>query len=335
MIFHRIWTLFKARNLEFLRDKGSLGWAIVFPVIVIFGFSFMFSGKSKDVFKVGIHGTRPAQHAIMKVDYLEFVDLPDLDKALQKLRHHQIDMLLSTTGDGAPDRFWINESSPKGYLLERILGANSGFKKDVVSGREIRYVDWLVAGLFGMNVMFAALFGVGYVIVRYRKTGVLKRFKATPLHAVEFLTAQILSRLFLILLTTVTIFAACKLIVDFTMLGSYWTLFAILVSGSFCLISMSLIVAARVSSEELAGGLLNLLSMPMMFLSGVWFSLEGSPSWVMAIARVFPLTHMIDAARAVMTEGATFAEVAPQIGLLSALSIVFLGFGAAMFRWDS
>lgn len=334
-MFRRIWTVFKARNLEFIRDKGSLGWAVVFPVIVVFGFSFMFSERSKDVFKVGIHGPRPAHHAFLDVDYIDFVELSDLEKALQKLRHHQIDLLLSTHANGSPDRFWINESSPKGYLLEKILGTGTGFQKDVVSGREIRYVDWLVAGLFGMNVMFAALFGVGYVIVRYRKAGVLKRFKATPLRAVEFLTAQIMSRLFLIVVTTAVVFAACNALVKFTMLGSYWTLLAILVAGSFCLISMSLIVASRVSSEELAGGLLNLLSMPMMFLSGVWFSLEGSPSWVLAVTKIFPLTHMIDAARAVMTEGATFVEVAPQIGLLSVLSVVFLAIGAALFSWDS
>ncbi len=334
MMFKRMFAVFVARNLEFVRDRGSLAWAVLFPVLVVFGFAFAFSGKPKDLFKVGIHGERPSNHSFLAVQYIEWIDFSSLDIAVRKLKHHQIDLLLSTRPNGQPEHYWINESSPQGYLLEKILGPHSGFTKKTVQGREIRYVDWLIAGLLGMNIMFAALFGVGYVIVRYRKTGVLKRFKATPLHAIEFLTAQILSRLFLIVLVTSFVFIGCNSLIGFTMLGSYWTLALILILGSFCLISLSLLVAARVQSEELAGGLLNLISWPMMFLSGVWFSLEGSPPWVRGISKMSPLTHIIDAARSVMTEGATLAQIAPQLGLLLTLSLLFLTLGALLFRWE-
>ena len=138
-------------------------------------------------------------------------------------------------------------------------------------------MDWLVSGLLSMNMMFSALFGVGYNLVRYRKNGVLKRLKATPLRAFEFLTAQVVSRLILIMSVFTVVYQGSDYFLRFQRLGSLLDLYLIFALGSACLISLGLVVAARVTSEELAGGVLNMLSWPMMFLSGVWFSLEGAP----------------------------------------------------------
>ena len=115
--------------------------------------------------------------------------------------------------------------------------------------------------------------------------------------------------------------------------GSNLTLFIVASVGAISLISMGLLVAARVTSEELAGGLLNLVTWPMMMLSGVWFSLDSASPWVRQLAKLFPLTHILDSARAVMLDGATLADVAPQLIALTAMSIVFLSVGADIFRW--
>jgi ABC-type multidrug transport system permease subunit len=99
------------------------------------------------------------------------------------------------------------------------------------------------------------------------------------------------------------------------------------------MISLGLLVAARLSSEELAGGLLNLISWPMMFLSGVWFSLEGSKPWVKSLAQIFPLTHLIDSARLVMNEGAGFYDIRNEIITLFFMSFIFLTAGSLLFEW--
>jgi len=99
------------------------------------------------------------------------------------------------------------------------------------------------------------------------------------------------------------------------------------------MIALGLTIAARFSSEELVGGLLNLLTWPMMLLSGVWFSLEGSPRWIQWVAHAFPLTHVLDAARAVMLDGAGIVQIAPNLVFLALTALVFLGFGAWSFRW--
>jgi ABC-type multidrug transport system permease subunit len=99
------------------------------------------------------------------------------------------------------------------------------------------------------------------------------------------------------------------------------------------MIAFGFMMAARIASEELANGVINLASWPMMLLSGVWFSLEGAPQWLQQAARVLPLTQMLDAARAVMLDGAGLVQVLPQIGWLAAMTILFLGVAATGFRW--
>jgi ABC-type multidrug transport system permease subunit len=218
-------------------------------------------------------------------------------------------------------------------MLEQILRPY-GLQRETVSGGEIRYVDWLISGVLGMNIMFSALFGVGYVIVRYRKNGVLKRLRATPLSALEFLSAQIVSRILMIVAVTILVYAGTNLVVDFRMVGSYWLLLLILVLGALSMISLGLLIAARITSEEAANGLLNLLSWPMMLLSGVWFSLEGSHPLVQNLSLILPLTHMIDAARAVMIEGAGLMDVMGQLSVLALISVVFVTIGSTIFRWE-
>ena len=236
---------------------------------------------------------------------MEFVAEPDEAGGLHKVTHQQIDLLLDL---GPPLRYWVNTDSPKGYIVEKLLlAADPQAHREVVTGAAVRYVDWLFPGILGMNMMFSCLFGVGYVVVRYRKSGFLKRLHATPLTAFEFLSAQVLSRLSLILFVTAVLYLGIGTIISFHTAGNIALLLLVAVLGALSMVALGLTIAARFSSEELVGGLLNLLTWPMMLLSGIWFSLEGSPRWVQWIAHVFPLTHILDAARAVMLDGAGIA----------------------------
>jgi ABC-type multidrug transport system permease subunit len=332
MSFRRFLAALQARNLEFLRDRTAMGWNLIMPVLIVMGFAFAFTTGEAELYKVGLYGD-PQQHKdiedFLSTRYLDFIPVVNLDKMIDKVDRHQIDLLL----DLRNNRYWVNSTSPRGYLLEQLL-LPYGLQREALSGLEIRYVDWVIPGVLGMNIMFSALFGVGYVIVRYRKNGVLKRLRATPLSAFEFISAQIASRLLMIVTVTVLVYGGTNLVVDFRMVGSYWLLFLILILGALSMISVGLLVAARITSEETANGLLNLLSWPMMLLSGVWFSLEGSHPIVQNLASTLPLTHMIDAARAVMIEGAGFTDVAPQLFILSLFTLCLVSIGSKTFRWE-
>lgn len=335
MSFKRFWAVFIHRNLEFLRDRSSLTWNLLFPISLIAGFTVAFSGPGSDLYKVGLLKDNGAYTSspFLQTHYIRFIPISDPADALTKVERHQLDMLLDLAGR----RYWINEESPKGYMLERILrgaDAQNPFSKQSVSGRVIRYVDWVLPGVLAMNMMFSCLFGVGYVIVRYRKNGVLKRLKATPLRPVEFLSAQIASRLLLIMVSTVLVFIGTNFFVNFAMFGSYLALFTVFTCGAISLLSLGLLVAARVSSEELAAGLLNMLSWPMTFLSGVWFSLEGVHPFLRQCAQLAPLTHIIDASRAIMIDGASLMDVSGHLLTLTVMSLGFMLIGAWLFRWE-
>jgi len=340
--FKRFFALFHARNQEFIRDKSALSWNIIFPVVIVFGFYFAFSSGPIDLYKVGSY---PATETVdsqlgdfFKTEHIKFIPVTNLEDAIAKIERHQLDMLF----DHSKRQYWINPESPSAFILEKVyLGSlvasqeiPNSYQKNLQIGKKIRYVDWLVPGVMAMNMMFSALFGVGYVIVRYRKNGVLKRLKATPLTAFEFLSAQLCSRLLLILIITMVIYAGINYFIQFRMVGSYFDLIVIFALGAFSLTSMGLIVSARIANEELAGGLLNILSWPMMFLSGVWFSLEGIHPYFQKLALIFPLTHLISGARAIMIDGANLADILPQLAILTAMAILFLVIGAISFRWD-
>jgi ABC transporter DrrB family efflux protein len=329
----RLVSVFHARNLEFLRDRGTLLFTLLLPIMLVIGMGFVFGGPQRPIFKVGVLGPHEDSraHPFLAERYVQFVPLPERSEALRKLTHQQLDLLIDY---GAGTRYWVNTDAPKGYVVEKLLlAAEPGAQRQPVSGAALRYMDWLFPGILGMNMMFSCLFGVGYVVLRYRKSGFLKRLNATPLTAFEFLSAQVLSRLALILFVTVVLYAGIGTIIGFHSAGSVPLLLLLALAGALSMIALGLTIAARFSSEELVGGLLNLLTWPMMLLSGIWFSLEGSPRWVQWVAHVFPLTHLLDAARAVMLDGAGLAQIAPNLLYLAGTTLVFLAFGAWSFRW--
>jgi len=338
-MFNRIYAIFVGRNREFVRDRSSLAWSLLLPVVLVFGLSFAFDGQ-RDEYTVGVLQAEPdidtGAHPFLETKYVRFVAYDDLDEAMLKVERHQLDLLIDL---GPPARYWINPTAAKGYFVEFALlqtasPSSNTVVKEQIEGDPVRYSDWVLPGILGMNMMFSCLFGVGYVIVRYRKNGFLKRLRATPLTAFEFITAQVASRMVLIMLITTFVYTGTHLLLDTRMEGSYFTLFLIALVGAISLVSLGLVVSARVTSEELAGGLLNLINWPMMLLSGVWFSLEGAGETVRGMSQIFPLTHILDSARAVMLDGATLTDVAPSLAALTVLSGVFLAIGSAIFRWE-
>ncbi|NRA84748.1 MAG: ABC transporter permease [Gammaproteobacteria bacterium] len=330
----RILALWHARNLEFVRDRASLSWNLIFPLLLVVGFSFAFGNANQAQYKVGITNAdveAPWLSKFQHTNYIEFIRYDDQTIALTKLRQHQLDLVITQS----EPQYWLNKLSAKGYLLEKILHAQVDvpLKLQQVSGESIRYVDWVLPGILGMNMMFSGLFGIGYVIVRYRKNGVLKRLKATPLSASEFIVSQILSRMFIQLITSMFIAFSCIYFLDLKMNGSFLLLFLMMLCGSLALISVGLMMASRCQSEEFAGALLNMASWPMMFLSGVWFSLDSAHPLLQQVANLLPLTHLVAGMRSIMLDGADLTQLLPNIGALLAIALVCITISASRFSW--
>ena len=379
----------RARTREFIRDRSTFFWNLLFPILLVAGFAFAFSGDGDSVLRVGyldagsnghiglnqigsnqtgstqpIRSQSPEPQIITDsalLPGLQFFQNPsiqflryapqDRERAIERLRRHELDLVV----DLATGTYLINQESPQGRVAERLFlgelaleregsrvnslatqGGESlpGFQRELVSGRPIRYVDWVVPGVIGMNMMFSCMFGVGFVIVRYRKNGVLKRLKATPVAPLNFVSAQAASRLMIVMITSVIVFSGTNLFLNFIMLGSYLNLFFLTTLAILCMISLGLVFASRIKSEELASGLLNLVTLPMLGLSGVFFSLEGSQPILRQVSQIFPLTHFVDGARKIMLEGAGFTQVLPNYLVLGGLTVVLLGISAWLFRWE-
>lgn len=339
-MLRRILAIFKARNLEFLRDRATLAWNIILPLALMAGLSLAFGAGDRSEFTIGVltkdSSIDAAVHPFLETRYIDFVPVASLDQGHLKIARHQLDLLLSFD---EPPTYWVNPESAKGYFAERALlqsdaAAGERLRKAEIEGEPLRYVDWVLPGILGMNMMFSCLFGVGYVVVRYRKNGFLKRLQATPLKPLEFIIAQIASRMTLVLTITVVVYTGTHIILDTPMEGRYLDLLVIAALGTITLIALGLMIASRVTSEELAGGLLNMINWPMMLLSGVWFSLEAAGPVVQQAAKIFPLTHVLDASRAIMFDGASLADVGTNVAALVIMSVFFLALGARVFRWN-
>jgi ABC-2 type transport system permease protein len=334
----RLFAVWHARNLEFLRDRSSLVFNFVMPLALVVAFAVIFGAQPRNMIDIGVIAAPAATldatlHPFLATRFVDFhrVEAADLNTAVRKVERHQSALLLDLR---AAPRYWVNADSPKGYLAEKLLLESvRDALRQPVSGAAVGYVDWLLPGILGMNMMFSCLFGVGYVVVRYRKSGFLRRLSATPVTALEFGAAQILSRLALTVSVTTLVYSVLALLVPFHNNGSAFLLFVTAVLGAVSMIALGFTVAARFSSEELANGVINLVSWPMMLLSGVWFSLEDAPPWLRVVAEMLPLTQMLQAARAIMLDGAGLLDILPRLAALLAMTVVFLGVAAAGFRW--
>lgn len=336
------YALFKARNIEFWRDRAGLGWAFAFPLLIIVACALAFSKPDMTVFRIGLLNSTAQSETEssipdwLKQPYVEVVHYQDTQKAQQRISHHQLDVLINAE---TQQQYWINPESGTSLAAEQFLLGQivqhqlPAMEKAIISGRAVRYADWVMPGVLGMNMMFGALFGVGYVIVRYRRSGVLKRLQATPITPAQFLSANIASRLWIVVSVNFIIYIGCLFALNLLMLGNYFHLLLIMIIGSSTLISIGLLVAARTESEELAGGLLNVFTWPMLFLSEVWFSLDNAPDWMQQLSQLMPLTHIIKALRLVMIDGEGLAAITPHLIWLAVMTIVFTVIAAKLFRW--
>jgi ABC-type multidrug transport system permease subunit len=196
-----------------------------------------------------------------------------------------------------------------------------------------RYIDFVVPGLLGMNLMGSAIWGMGFAIVDARRKKLMKRLIATPMPRRDYLLSFVLSRLALLVVEVAAVVGFAALAFGVPLRGSLWVLAGLCVLGSMSFCALGLLIACRVRTIEAASGLMNAAMMPMWVLSGVFFSSQRFPGAVQPLIRALPLTAAIDALRANMLQGAGLAQVAPEAGVLAAWLVVCFALALKLFRW--
>ncbi len=346
-----LYTLTRARILEFVREPEALFWVFAFPIIMALVLGFAFRDRPPDPLPVGVvQGPAAAEisEALEKSGAVKPRIYPSLEAGLHGLRTGKVTILVEETkgveGDGSGLLYRFDATRPDARVarlevddaLQRARGRRDPSPPQValVQEKGSRYIDFLLPGILGLNLMGTGIWGVGFSIVNARLKKTLKLMVATPMRKSDFLLAQMLSRFVFLVLEVAVILAFGVWAFDVPIRGALWLLALTTVIGAVSFAGVGLLVVARARTLEAASGLMNLVMVPMWLLSGVFFSSERFPEAAQPFIKALPLTALNDALRGVMLEGAGPAAVSGELAILTAWGLVSFVIALATFRWQ-
>jgi ABC-2 type transport system permease protein len=336
-----------ARIREFVRDPSALFWTFGFPILLAIALGIAFRESPPAAVRVAVDAAAPDSAAVTAMlDAREDIDasaLP-LAEARRALATAKIDLLV-TAGTG--DDTWIYhydvmrpEAKTARLAVDEAVESASGREDRVATRDEIerepggRYIDFLVPGLVGLNIMGSAIWGIGFAVVEARKRKMLKRLAATPMSRAHFLLSFMLSRLSFLALEVAALLGFGWLVFDVPVRGSLLALTVVSLWGALAMTGIAMLIAARPRSVEVASGLSNLFMLPMWLLGGSFFSYERFPDASLPFIRTLPLTALNDALRKTVNEGLGLVDVLPELGWLGLWGVVSFVVALRWFRWQ-
>jgi ABC-2 type transport system permease protein len=332
-----------ARTKEFLREKEAMFWVFGFPLILALALGFAFREKPPDRIPVGIVSGPNAQQRLAALQKSKTLQprVMNEQEARDALRRGKVSLLIEGT-DTVVYRFDATRPDALSARNETddVLQAAAG-RRNVLAPREervheqgARYIDFLIPGLLGMNLMGTGMWSMGFTIANARMKKLLKRLVATPMRKTDYLLAMFLSRLIWLLLEVSVLVAFGWIVFGVRVNGSLAVLAILCIVGGYAFSGIGLLTASRAKTIEAVSGLMNLIMMPMWLCSGVFFSYERFPDSVKPFIRVLPLTLLNDALRAVVNDAAGLPQISLQLGLLAVWGIVTFIIGLKIFRWQ-
>lgn len=341
---HPLRELVKARLREFLREPGYVFWVFGFPLLLAVGLGIAFRERAPEPPRIAVvaEAAVARNQALFASKELVAERLPRAEAA-RALARTKVDLLVDSSPDGgvslrfdpAQERSRLARAVTED-VLERAAG-----RKDLVSVREqavsevgSRYVDFLLPGLIGLNLMGSSMWGIGFNLVLARKRRLLRRYAVTPMRHSHFLLAYFFSRSIFLALELALLVGFGKVIFGTTIQGNPLNVFVLGAIGAASFAGISLIVGARLDNTEVANGWMNFVMLPMWILSGSFFSYERFPAWLKLPIRLLPLTAVNDALRAVYNDGASLLGVGFELAVLVTWGLVGFGVALKMFRWQ-
>jgi ABC-2 type transport system permease protein len=335
--------LVTVRTKEFVRESEALFWVFGFPLILALALGFAFREKPPDRVPVAIVAGANAQQrlAALQKSPVLMPSIMSEQEARDALRRGKVSLLI----EGADTvLFRFDATRPDAQSARReaddALQTAAG-RRNVIATREervheqgARYIDFLIPGLLGMNLMGTGMWSMGFTIANARMKKLLKRFIATPMRKTDFLLAQFLSRLIWLLIEVTVLVVFAWLVFGVRVNGSILLLAILCIIGGFSFSGIGLLTASRARTIEAVSGLMNVIMMPMWICSGVFFSYERFPDSVKPFIRLLPLTLLNDALRAVINDAAGLTQIAGKLALLAAWGLVTFIIGLKVFRWQ-
>ena len=331
-----------ARMREFYREPEAVFWVFGFPIVLAFALGLAFRNSGPGELQVGV-AAGPGDRAFAAVlDSSPQLAATVLDTATVRLRLRTGRIaLLVLPGDPVVYRYDSTRTESRlarlevDDVLQRARGRTdpAAVRDDRVVAPGSRYIDFLIPGLLGMNLLGSGIWGVGFSVVQARQKKLLKRFMATPMRRSHYLLSFILSRLVFLILEVAALVGFGWLIFGVGVRGSFATLAGITILGAFAFAGLGLLVASRARTIEGVSGLMNLVMLPMWILSGTFFSYARFPEAMIPFVKALPLTALNDALRAVMIDGARLASLGAPLAIVTGWGAVSFAIALKIFRW--
>ncbi len=332
------------RYREFYREPEAIFWVFVFPILLTAGLGIAFRSRPSDRTPVALVAdggrTDTLGPRLAREDGLKIRTLAEPDAA-QALRTGDVALVVVPNDSGVeyrydPERPDAREARLRvDQALQRAAGRTDPVRASERTVREAgaRYVDFVVPGLLGMNLMGSGIWGIGFAIVDARRKHLLKRLVATPMSRTQYLASFVLSRLTFLVIEVALLLGFAALVFGVPLRGSPVLLAALCLLSALAFSSLGLLLSARPRTVEGVSGLMNLVMLPMWIFSGVFFSSSRFPDAVQPLIRALPLTAVIDALRATMLRGAGLPEIWPELAIITAWLVVSFIVAVRLFRW--
>jgi ABC-2 type transport system permease protein len=334
------------RFREFIREPEAVFWTFIFPILLAAGLGIAFRQRGPDKVTVGVITTAPTSATViqsLRKDSTLVVTTYDDSAAALALRTGKV-ALLVVPGSAKDSLHYIydrgrSEAVSARVLVDRDVQTGAGRADPVhVTDRYVteagsRYIDFLIPGLLGMNLMGSSIWGLGFSIVTARSKKLLKRLMATPMSRAQYLFSYMCSRLVFLVLEVGTLLGFGHFAFGVPLRGSLVTLGLICLLGAVSFGGLGLLTASRAKTTEAVSGIMNFIMLPMWIFSGVFFSSANFPQVVQPFIKLLPLTAVNDALRANMLEGASLAAVSPQLLIIVVWGVVTFFAALKLFRW--
>jgi ABC-2 type transport system permease protein len=354
--FGRFLATTRAQLRMTFRRRITLFWSLVFPMILMTLLGLLF-GRSISAGTIAVAPVNaPAPAAVVKV--LEHVKgltvkiAPSAAAAVHQVRDGDRDgavVFVPSSGGAYVLRLYTsNTSADQASIIKGIVsGAADGvsvaatgsapaltFRPQSVDSSSLTYIDFLLPGILALAIMISAVIGLATILVDWRQRGILRRLKLTPIPLAEFFAARISASLVVAVMQVVVLLAFGRIAFGVHISPTAWAAIPVALAGCLCFLAMGFAIGSVVSSPETGDAVSNVITNPMMFLSGTFFPVSAMPSFVQAIARVLPLYYMANGLRDTTVRGLSITHVALDIGVLLGTTAVLAAIGLRSFRWE-
>lgn len=362
---NQLWHLILANMMEKVREPGVLFWGIGFPILMSLGLGLAFTRKSESVRHVALISADTGNYSVVLKDdklgntIFQLEKMPWNEAMVQIKRGH---VNVAVTIVDTAYRYHFDPMNPDAQLtyirlapvLNRIPATDlvrtpaSGighplYEENLSAAREsevealtitgMRYIDFLIPGMIAMGVMFSCLWGLGYGIIDNRSKKLLRRMIATPMKRSNYLVALITVRLVMNVIEAGLLILFAWLAFGITIQGNIPALLILFLAGNIVFSGLGIFLACHTSKTEIGNAFINVISMPMMVLSGIFFSYHNFPDWAIPIIKPLPLTMLADGIRSIFIEGAGFMQTLLPSVILTVTGIVFFTVGLKLFKW--